>query len=73
MTLMDVKYALAAPLTSAQLTQLSAFANTYGLRKFSLNEARTELSFEYDASRLRQTEVEHVLGLASIAITKKLN
>jgi hypothetical protein len=52
---------------------LGEFANTYGLRKFHLNDAKTELSFEYDASRLRETQVEHVLGQAKIAVAKKLN
>lgn len=73
MTLMEIKYELASPLTLEQLTQLSEFANTYGLRKFRLNDAKTELSFEYDASRLRETQVQHVLGQAKIAISKKMN
>ncbi len=73
MTLMEIKYALASPLTLEQLRELSEFANVYGLRKFRLNDAKTELSFEYDASRLRETEVEHVLGHAKIAVAKKLN
>jgi hypothetical protein len=73
MTLLEIRYALTGPLTATQLTQLGEFANTYGLRKFRLNDARTELSFEYDASRLRETQVEHVLGQAKIAIAKRLN
>jgi len=73
MTLMEIKYALASPLTIEQLSRLGEFANTYGLRKFHLNDAKTELSFEYDASRLRETQVEHVLGQAKIAVAKRLN
>ncbi len=60
-------------LIAEQLRNLSEFANTYGLRKFKLNEAKTELSFEYDASRLRETQVAHALGLARIAVVRKLN
>ena len=59
MTLLEIRYALQAPLTSEQLRELSEFANTYGLRKFKFNDAKTELSFEYDASRLRETQVAH--------------
>jgi len=73
MTLLEIRYALASPLTLEQLNQLGEFANTYGLRKFRLNDAKTELSFEYDASRLRETQVQHVLGQAKIAVSKKLN
>jgi hypothetical protein len=43
MTLMEIKYALASPLTIEQLSRLGEFANTYGLRKFHLNDAKTEL------------------------------
>jgi hypothetical protein len=70
---MEIRYALGSPLTPEQLRQLGEFANTYGLRKFHINEAKTELSFEYDASRLRETEVAHVLGQAKIAVGKRLN
>jgi len=73
MTLLEIRYALQSPLSAEQLRNLSEFANTYGLRKFKLNEAKTELSFEYDASRLRETQVAHALGLAKIAVVKKLN
>jgi len=73
MTLLEIRYALQSPLTPEQLRSLSEFANTYGLRKFKFNDAKTELAFEYDASRLRETQVAHALGLAKIAVTKKLN
>jgi len=73
MTLMEIRYALQSPLTLEQLHSLSEFANTYGLRRFKLNDAKTEVSFEYDASRLRETQVVHALGMAKIAVLKKLN
>jgi len=73
MTLLEIRYALQSPLTPDQMAKLAEFANTYGLRKFRLNEARTELAFEYDASRLRETQVAHALGMANIAVAKKLN
>jgi hypothetical protein len=73
MTLLEIRYALTSPLTNDQLRLLGEFANTYGLRKFQLNDAKTELSFEYDASRLRETQVAHVLGQAKIAVSKRLN
>jgi len=73
MTLLEIKYQLVSPLTTEQLKQLGEFANSCGLRKFRLNEAKTELSFEYDASRLRDTQVMHALGQAKIAVAKRLN
>ena len=31
------------------------------------------MSFEYDASRLRETQAAHVLGQATIAVTRRVN
>lgn len=73
MTLVDITYELQFPLTQDQLRHLGEFANTYGLRSFYVDEAKNQLSFEYDASRLRETQVEHVLAQARIAVGRKIN
>jgi hypothetical protein len=43
------------------------------LRSFRIDESKRRLSFEYDASRLRETQIEHVLGQATIAVTRRVN
>jgi hypothetical protein len=68
MTLMEITYELQSPLQPEQLRALGSFANTYGLRRFRLDENTNRLSFEYDASRLKETEVEHVLREARIPV-----
>jgi len=73
MTLLEAKFELQSPLTQEQLRQLAAFANTYGLRRFQLDDTKRHLSFEYDASRLRETQITHVLGHAGIAVARRLN
>jgi hypothetical protein len=73
MTLVEITYELQSPLSQEQLSSLGAFANTYGLRRFRVDDAKKQLSFEYDASRLRETEVAHVLRHAHIAVTRKVN
>jgi len=72
MTLVEATYELQKPLTEAQLRALGTFANTYGLRRFRIND-KNHLSFEYDASRLRDTEVAHVLHQLNIPVTRKVN
>jgi len=72
MTLVDVTYELESPLTSAQLRRLGEFANTYGLRRFHVDEQKNLLRFEYDASRLRELQVEHVLRAENIAIKQRV-
>ena len=73
MTLVEITYELQSPLTEEQLKALGTFANTYGLRRFRIGDGKKQLSFEYDASRLRETEVAHVLRLARIPVTQKIN
>ena len=73
MTLVEVTYELQSPLSQGQLAALGSFANTYGLRRFRVDDDKKRLSFEYDASRLRETEVAHVLHQARIAVTRKVN
>ena len=69
MTLVEATYELQKPLNEDQLRRLGTFANTYGLRRFRVDD-KNRLSFEYDASRLRETEVLHVLHHLNIPATK---
>ena len=73
MTLLEATFELQSPLSHEQLRSLGEFANTYGLRRFRVDEAKRQLSFEYDASRLRETEVTHVLHQAKITVTRRVN
>jgi len=73
MTLLEITYELHSPLTYEQLQRLGEFANTYGLRRFRVDEKQRRLTLEYDASRLRETQVAHVLGKAGIPVVQKLS
>jgi hypothetical protein len=72
MTLMEITYELQSRLEPEQLRALGGFANTYGLRRFRMDEKLNRLSFEYDASRLKETEVEHVLRQANIPVLRRV-
>jgi hypothetical protein len=72
MTLVEVSYDLQAPLRPEQLRALGEFANTYGLRRFRIDEHLNRISFEYDASRLKETEVAHVLRMAKIPVQRRV-
>jgi hypothetical protein len=73
MTLLEITYILKSTLTREQLQRLGEFANTYGLRRIHVDEQKKQISFEYDASRLRETQIVHVLGQAGIAVTRQAN
>jgi hypothetical protein len=73
MTLIELTYELQAPLSDEQLRRLGAFANTYGLRRFRVDETGRRLTFEYDASRLKRTQVVNVLSRAKIAVLREID
>jgi hypothetical protein len=73
MTLLEITFELQSPLSLDQLSRLGSFANTYGLRSFRVDEQHNQLTFEYDASRLRETQIANVLGQAGIAVLRKVN
>jgi hypothetical protein len=72
MTFSEIRFRLQSELTLDQMRGLSAFANTYGLRRFSIVENGHVLEFEFDASRLRPTQVEHVLRMANIPVLERV-
>jgi hypothetical protein len=73
MTLLEITYELHSLPSFEQLERLGEFANTYGLRRFHVDEKQNHLTLEYDASRLRETQVAHVLGKAGISIVRKVS
>ncbi|HKQ86955.1 MAG TPA: hypothetical protein VJS43_09310 [Candidatus Acidoferrales bacterium] len=72
MTFMTVTYELQDKLRPEQFRALGNFANTYGLQKFRFDEETNLLHFDYDASRLRETVVEHVLREARIPVLRRV-
>jgi hypothetical protein len=73
MTLVEITYELQSPLKQDQLYKLGEFANTYGLRNFRLDKPGTRISFEYDASRLKETEVAHFLRSEKIPVLRRVD
>ncbi|MBI1738041.1 MAG: hypothetical protein HYR58_02200 [Acidobacteria bacterium] len=70
---MEATFELQSPLTEEQMSRLGAFANTYGLRRFRVDETKKLLTFEYDASRLKESQVAHVLGQARIFVLRRVD
>lgn len=72
MTFMTVTYELQEKLKSEHFRALGRFANTYGLQKFRFDEKSNHLQFDYDASRLQESVVEHVLREARIPVLRRV-
>ena len=73
MTFMEATFELQLPLSDEQMRQLGAFANTYGLRRFRVDETKKLLTIEYDASRLKESQVAHVLGRIRIRVLRRVD
>lgn len=72
MTFMTVTYELQDKLKPEQFRTLGRFANTYGLQKFHFDDQTNRLQFDYDASRLRENVVEHILREARIPVLRRV-
>jgi hypothetical protein len=72
MTFMTVTYELQDKLRPEQFRALGQFSNTYGLQKFHFDEKTNLLHFDYDASRLKESVVEHVLREARIPVLRRV-
>ncbi len=72
MTLLEITYELQGALNHNDLRQLREFANTYGLRRFRVDAAHNRLTLEYDASRLKETQVTNVLRRGRIPILRRV-
>jgi hypothetical protein len=70
---MEVTYELQSPLTNEQIRRLCVFSNTYGLRRFRSSEDGKRLTLEYDASRLKESQVAYVLGQGRIAVLRRVD
>lgn len=70
---MTVTYELQSRLKPEQFRALGEFSNTYGIHKFRYDEERNLLHMDYDASRLRETEVENVLRQARIPVLRRVS
>ncbi len=73
MTLTEATFELQAPLTDEQMRRLGAFANAYGLRRFRASDDGKRLTFEYDASRLKEAQVARVLRQVRIAVARRVD
>ncbi|SPE41754.1 conserved hypothetical protein [Candidatus Sulfopaludibacter sp. SbA3] len=68
MTKVQVHFRLQKPLNDAMLERLSDTTAKYGIQKIKIDPALDGLMVEYDATRLRPSEVESALAVAGIPI-----
>ena len=72
MTLIDVLFRYGAPPTESAMGAYGQLSDVYGIRRLRLNEPEHTIRVEYDATRLTEANVEHLLRAAGFDITDKL-
>ncbi len=71
MTDLEVSYRYAGPLTLEQMKRIGDLPGHYGIRRVRLDETNQVARIEFDASRLKETEVVHWIRRAGIPLTDR--
>jgi hypothetical protein len=72
MTYLEVYYRYAGPFSRTQMKRLGELPGHYGIRRIRLDEANQVARIEFDASRLKETEVVHWIRQAGIPLTERV-
>lgn len=72
MTYLQVRYRYSGPLSREQLKRIAELTGQYGIRHIRLDEANSVALIEFDASRLKETEVLNRVRRAGILLTEKV-
>jgi hypothetical protein len=68
MTKVQKHFSLQRPLDEALMVQIANARSIYGIDNIRLSSSRCELMVEFDATRLRATDVEATLQRAGIPV-----
>ena len=72
MTLLEVVYRYGATPGEAELRAIDNVREVYGIRRISFSEKDHTVRVEFDASRLRETDVANLLRCAGLDLGEKL-
>jgi hypothetical protein len=72
MTTVDVVFKYGLPPTEDEVRAISDAREVYGIRKISFNEKERTVRVEFDATRLKDTDVANLLRNAGLDIESKV-
>ncbi len=72
MTYLEVHYRYTGPLNAAQLKRVGELPGHYGIRRIRLDEESHVARIEFDASRLKESEVVHWIRRAGMPLTERV-
>ena len=68
MTRLQINFRLQQPLTDQAMIKLSDTWSIYGIQKIKLSPEQDRMMVEYDATRMKPSDVEAALACAGIAV-----
>jgi hypothetical protein len=72
MTTVDVVFKYGLPPTEDEVRAISDAREVYGIRKITFNEKERTVRVEFDATRLKDTDVANLLRNAGLDIESKV-
>ena len=72
MTAIEVLFRYGAEPSESAMSAYGQLSDVYGIRRLQLRESDRTIRVEYDATRLTEAKVEHLLRAAGFDITEKL-
>ncbi len=72
MTPVEVLFRYGMPPGEKEMSALSKMNEVYGIRRMQFNEGERTIRIEYDATRLNEGVVEHLLRSAGVDVREKL-
>lgn len=72
MTFLEINYRYRGPLSATQLKRLGELTGHYGIRRIRLDEEQALARIEFDASRLKESEVVHWVRRAGIPLLERV-
>ena len=72
MTMLEVAYRYASPLTEGTMRAIDSVREVYGVRRISFDEKEHVLRVEFDASRFKEPVVAGLFRLAGVQLLEKL-
>ncbi|PYV99126.1 MAG: hypothetical protein DMG89_09110 [Acidobacteria bacterium] len=72
MTLLEVAYRYATPLTEGTMRAIDSVREVYGVRRIDFDEKNRIVRVEFDASRFKEPVVAALLRQAGVQLLEKL-
>lgn len=72
MTMLEVMFRYGLPPGEKEMSALGKMYDVYGIRRLQFNEGQRTIRVEYDATRLNEPAVEHLLRSAGVDVRERM-